>query len=133
MSLHRTRVQNCPLLFRLRPAQINDRVTKSAFSCKGPSCEEAELSDFSCFLPSCAVEISYMKATHNHLAAWTIRTDLQDCANCNDAPFSNYHVVGEHQRTSSHPKDESRTSSGCKGNNGSRECVLQEDMHLSTH
>lgn len=34
-------VQNCPLLFRLRPAQVN--VTKSVFSCKGPTCKEAEL------------------------------------------------------------------------------------------
>ena len=80
MSLHRTCVQNCPLLFRLRPAQINDTVTKSVFSCKGPSCEEAELSEFSCFLPPCAVEISFMKVPHNRLAARTIQTDLQAVA-----------------------------------------------------
>lgn len=80
MSLHRMCVQNCPLLFRLRPARINDSVSKSVFSCKSLSYEQAELRDFSCFLPSCSVELSYMKAIHNCLAAWTIWTDLQAVA-----------------------------------------------------
>lgn len=58
MSLNKTDVQNCPLLFRLRPAQINDSMIKSVFhSRKGPSREEAELSGRSCFPSPCRVEI----------------------------------------------------------------------------
>lgn len=57
-------VQNCPLVFRFRPAQGNDYVTKSVFSCKGPTRKEAEPFDFICFLPPCTLGISYTKATH---------------------------------------------------------------------
>lgn len=125
MSLHRTCVQKCPLLFRLRPAQINDSMTELVFSFKGPSCEEAELPDFSWFLPPRTVEISYLKATHNCLKAWTIWTDLQAVATPrNNTPFNNCHTAGEHQGTSFHPKEESRTSSGCKGNAGNCEQAL---------
>lgn len=67
MSLHRRCVHNRPLLFRLRSAQINDSVTKSVFSCKGPSCEEAELSDFSCFQPPCTF-INFIHKSHSKLS-----------------------------------------------------------------
>lgn len=74
MSLHKTDVQNCPLLFRLRPAQINDSTTKSVFhSRKGPSREEAELFGSSCFLPPCRVEIWYLKANKLYCSNTVLR------------------------------------------------------------
>lgn len=115
MSLHKMCVQNCPLLFRLRPAQVNDCVTKSVLSCKGPTCKEAELHLFSASMHT----RNFIHKSHSQLLCSMDHPKRSiGCSNTVPAAtltlLSNFPTMGEHHQTPSHPKDESRTSQGAR-------------------